>query len=171
MTTKPKTKRKAARKPRKKSAAQVKETRGRKTTFTREKADFILAHLKSGLSLRAICRMEEVIPTGASTVIDWKDQDIDGFLAQYTQAREIGFHMMAEEVLDIADDSTGDYYTDEDGIRRVDKEHLGRSRLKVDVRRWFVSKCLPKIYGDKLAHTGDDGGPIEVTWAQPKAEK
>ncbi len=44
-------------------------------------------------------------------------------------------------------------------IRLVDHEHIQRSRLRVDARKWLMSKMAPKKYGEKLQHTGDGGGP------------
>ena len=32
----------------------------------------------------------------------------------------------------------------------VDQEHIGRSRLRIDTRKWAASKLAPKKYGDKL---------------------
>jgi hypothetical protein len=37
----------------------------------------------------------------------------------------------------------------------------------VDTRKWLLSKALPKVYGDKIAHTGPDGGPLAITWLSP----
>jgi len=41
----------------------------------------------------------------------------------------------------------------------VNPEVIGRSRLRVDTRKWYLSKVLPKIYGDKLQteHSGTIG--------------
>lgn len=66
---------------------------------------------------------------------------------------------MADDLLDIVDDSSGDYVVRErDGerITVVDHEHIQRSRLRADTRKWLLSKALPKIYGDKidLKHSG-----------------
>ena len=44
----------------------------------------------------------------------------------------------------------------------ANNEHIQRSRLRVDARKWIAAKLLPKRYGDKLQHTGDGGGPIRV---------
>ena len=40
---------------------------------------------------------------------------------------------------------------------------MNRDRLRVDPRKWLLSKALPKIYGDKLTAelTGKDGAPLE----------
>lgn len=32
------------------------------------------------------------------------------------------------------------------------------NRLKFDAIRWYASKLAPKVYGDKMQHTGDGGG-------------
>ncbi len=45
---------------------------------------------------------------------------------------------------------------------QLNGEHVQRSRLRVDTRKWILSKLAPKRYGDKLQHTGDGGGPIRV---------
>ena len=62
----------------------------------------------------------------------------------------------------IADDSASDVITDENGNEIVDHEHISRSRLRVDARNWVASKLLPKVYGEKLQHTGEGGGPVRV---------
>jgi hypothetical protein len=53
----------------------------------------------------------------------------------------------------LRDDGTNDTYTDEDGNTRTDHDVIARSRLRVDTRKWLLSKALPKIYGDKVEAT------------------
>lgn len=45
-----------------------------------------------------------------------------------------------------------------------DHDHVSRSRLRVDTRKWMLSKMLPKIYGDKTTTelTSPNGGPIKT---------
>lgn len=100
-----------------------------------------------------------------STVRQWVVDDREGFAAQYAQARELGYQTMVDELLEIADDGTNDYTTRKQGdedIEVVNHDHIARSRLRVDTRKWLLSKALPKVYGDKLAIGGDAGNPIEV---------
>ncbi len=40
-------------------------------------------------------------------------------------------------------------------------EHVQRSRLRVDSRKWLLSKLKPERYGDKLQHSGPGGGPVQ----------
>ena len=63
---------------------------------------------------------------------------------------------MADETLEIADDSSHDTITDDEGNERFNSEFAARSRLRVDTRKWLLSKALPKVYGDKITteHTG-----------------
>ncbi len=51
---------------------------------------------------------------------------------------------------------------DKDGKKTLDHEHVQRSRLRVDTRKWAAGKLAPKRYGDKLQHTGEGGGPIRT---------
>lgn len=98
------------------------------------------------------------------TVLRWLREDKDGFCAQYARAKEEQADMMIEEMIDISDDGTNDLMTIEKGDMSYEienKEVTNRSKLRVDTRKWIASKLKPKKYGDKLEHTGKDGGPIE----------
>lgn len=136
--------------------------RGRPSKFTKELASRICERLAAGESLRAVCR-DEGMPA-AQTVLRWAAKE--PFSEQYARAREIGYAHMAEELLEIADDGTNDYVEREreNGTKHVvfDAEHVQRSKLRVDTRKWLLSKCLPKVYGDKIEHSGPGGAPIPV---------
>jgi len=140
--------------------------KGRPTTFTRELADKICGRLETGRTLRAVCRDEDM--PHEATVRSWAtnnagqtDEDkaagveaYAGFFTQYTRAREIGYHCMADELVDIADDGSNDFMIEETAAGRitvkVDHEHIKRSVARIDTRKWLLSKALPKIFGDKL---------------------
>ena len=60
---------------------------------------------------------------------------------------------MADEMLEIADDGSNDWMMGKDGSNQfyaANGEHIQCSRLRLDTRKWLLSKALPKIYGDKL---------------------
>ena len=88
--------------------------------------------------------------------------DAEGFAAQYARARSIGYERLADEILTISDDGLNDTYTDENGNVRTDQDVIARSRLRVDSRKWMLAKMLPKVYGDKVTHQGDDDKPIRM---------
>ncbi len=147
---------------------------GRPSEFTPEIADKICGLLAGGPSLLEICKNDETLPA-ESTVRSWALDNVQGFAAKYARARELGYLRMADEMLGIADDGLNDWMERrrENGETEsvVNHEHITRSRLRFDARRWLLSKCLPKIYGDKLEHTGPDGGPIAVTVARFTGEE
>lgn len=101
-----------------------------------------------------------------ASVRSWALDNKDGFAPQYSRARELGYLSMADEILDISDDGLNDWIERrrQDGSTELvpDHEHISRSKLRFDARRWLLSKCLPKIYGDRLEHVGPDGGPVQV---------
>ena len=135
--------------------------RGRPTIYTPELVTDICVRLAGGESLRAICR-DGSMPA-ESTVRGWVKDDREGFPAQYARARDIGLDAMADELLAIADDGSNDTYKTDDGKVIVDHDHIQRSRLRVDTRKWLLSKMAPKRYGDRqhLEMTGAGDGPIQ----------
>lgn len=132
---------------------------GRPSEYTQEMADYICEQLVEGRSLRSICR-EESTPCVA-TVFGWF-RAYPEFLKQYEKAKEEQADSLAEEMLDIADDGTNDWMEkhDKDGNNigwQVNGEHVQRSRLRLDARKWIASKLKPKKYGDKqeIEHKGN----------------
>jgi terminase small subunit-like protein len=110
---------------------------GRPTLYTPVIADLILDELCSGRSLTDVCG-DPAIPS-IRTVNLWAREDREGFRARYHDAREIGCYTLADQVLDIADDSRDDWTLrrSKDGTTEfaVDHGNIKRSRLRVDTRR------------------------------------
>lgn len=136
--------------------------------YTPEIAAEICELLAKGKSLRLVCALPLMPST--FTVHSWVVNDYQGFASQYARAREAGYKLMADEIMEISDDGTNDYPILENGsgdiviLNKPDTEHISRSKLRVDTRKWLLSKMLPKVYGDKVSTeiTGADGGPIQV---------
>lgn len=127
----------------------------------------ICEHLADGKSLREICRMDGM--PSESYVRKCAIQDPD-FGAQYARARDLGLDVIADEIIEISD-------TTEVGVERTTKpdgsvetkegDMLGHRRLRVDSRKWYLSKLAPKRYGDKI----DVGvtGSLSVSLSQEDA--
>ena len=120
---------------------------GRPSTFTEELSLTICERIADGQSLRSICRCLDM--PAQSTVFKWLSEN-SKFSEQYAHAREAQADTLADELIDISDDSSRDTYKDSDGIERVDHDHINRSRLRVDTRKWIASKLKPKKYGEKI---------------------
>lgn len=128
----------------------------RPTDYTSELAGVICGQIAEGRSLRAVCEADNM--PDKSTVFRWLAKD-QAFRDQYARAREAQADAMAEEILEIADDSSGDVTEDSQGNERANSEFVNRSRLRVDARKWLLSKMAPKKYGEKLAIGGAEGLP------------
>ncbi len=128
---------------------------GAHSTFTQEAADRICERLEAGESLRKAAKAEG---TTAATVLRWKDQ-FPEFSKQYARAREIGYNLLADELLEISDDGAGDYEDTERGPV-AKPEVVARARLRVDTRKWMLAKMLPKVYGEKLELGSDPDKPL-----------
>lgn len=139
---------------------------GRPSEFTQELADSICERIGDGESLRSICS-EEGMPSQVS-VFRWLASR-DEFSKQYALAREAQADALFDEMLDIADDGRNDWMAtrDDEGNEawRANGEHIQRSKLRLEARKWMASKLQPKKYGDKITneHSGPDGGPIQVS--------
>jgi hypothetical protein len=105
--------------------------------YTPELAHEICRRLTEGETLRVICQADEM--PAASTVRLWVLDNIEGFADQYARARLVGYHSLADELIEIADNPD------------IEAAAVNRDRLKVDTRKWLLGKALPKLYGDKLA--------------------
>ena len=144
---------------------------GRPTKYSRDLALKICQLTAEGNSLIKICS-EEGMP-GYSTVLAWKvseNPDFKEFQELYAKAKQDQADTLAEEILDIADDTSNDYKTivkDGREVEVVDHEHIQRSRLRVDTRKWIAAKLKPKSYGEKvdLEHSGN---LVNVTVAADK---
>lgn len=130
--------------------------------ISEEVANRICEQIAEGRSLRAILKEDPQMPA-SSTVFKALSQD-KAFAEQYARAREAQADALFDEILDIADESSNDSYTDENGVERTNQEVVARSRIRIDARKWMAGKLRPKVYGDKVATelTGPNGGPVQV---------
>lgn len=109
-----------------------------------EKICFMIANTSK--SLREICEAEGM--PNRTTIYDWLIKYKD-FADKYAHAKLLQADLIAEEILEIADDSKNDTEYTEFG-EKENKEWVNRSRLRVDTRKWLASKLFPKRYGDRL---------------------
>jgi hypothetical protein len=137
----------------------AKAKRGRPSLYTRELADIICSRMAGGETLNQICR-DPSIGVGAQTVRDWAIQDVDGFSVRYARAREQLMDFWEDEAIEIADDGRNDW-EEREGKRgetyiALNKEAIDRSKLRVDTRKWLLTKLRPTRFGDKidLKHDG-----------------
>jgi hypothetical protein len=139
--------------------------------ITEELLTQVIERVSSGEYLAVIARE---IGFARSSFYRHLDEDKTAW-DRYARARELQSECWADEINEIADDGRNDWMTIKRGGEEVEvenKEVVNRSRLRVDTRKWLMSKLHPKVYADKIAHTGPSGsGPVQIQWMpeQPKA--
>lgn len=124
-------------------------TRARRKKDTRALQQEILLLIMDGESVRAICDRDDM--PCKRTVMNWVASDPD-FRVGYAAAKALLAEKFAEEIIEISDDATNDWMERQrdDGStdRVIDHEHVQRSRLRVDSRKWLAARLSPKRYGD-----------------------
>lgn len=132
--------------------------------YSDEIAGRICAGLADARSLRSIC-LDEGMPS-QTTVFRWLgDERYAAFREQYARAREAQADALFDEMLDIADDGSNDWMQRkrEDGSTDevLNHEHVQRSKLRIEARKWMAGKLRPKVYGEKIEH--EHSGAIALT--------
>lgn len=115
---------------------------GRPSTYTEEMGNLICDKLTEGVSLRKLCMSEEF--PNASTVYVWLDR-FPSFAEKYARAREAATEDMLEAILEIADDP---------------KIEVQDKRVRIDTRKWAMSKLNMKKYGEKK--TTDSNVTVQI---------
>lgn len=126
--------------------------------FDQTIADAIVADIaETTIGLAKLCKKHHI---STITLYAWLNDNKD-FAKQYARGKEIQNDLIAEEIKDIADDTSNDTIETEKG-EIPNNEWINRSRLRVDSRKWLLSKLQPKKYGDKLDvnHGGQADNPI-----------
>jgi len=141
---------------------------GRPSKYTDKLADKICQMIAQGQSVRSICAKKDMI--SMQTFFRWLREN-DKFREQYARACEERSYMHAEDIIEIADNATNDYMEKLEGDGYIfNSENVQRSRLRIDTRKWLMSKLNPKVYGDKLDMT-TNGNDIGVTLSASQAEQ
>lgn len=112
----------------------------------------ICDRVADGEHIKHICK-EPDMPSFV-TFWNWCQRDPE-LQALYDRAMQAKLEGMSEELLTIGDDSTNDYVTrlnfkGAQEERVVDAEHINRSRLRIETRKWLLEKRFSRIYGDKM---------------------
>lgn len=123
-----------------------KKKAGRPTDYNADIAALICERVAtSTLGLNKLCAMYDDMPD-KSTVNLWRYKHPE-FSILYAQAKMVQADLLAEECIEISDDSSRDTIIDSEGYEKANTEYIARSRLRIDTRKWLAAKLLPKQYG------------------------
>lgn len=110
----------------------------------------ILQEIEEGASLRSILRRDEM--PSRKTFFEWIDND-EKKVNQYARAIDLRAEMKFESIE--ADYMETPQRDSETG--KIDTGWVQLQRLKIDAKKWELSKLKPKKYGDKIQteHSGE----------------
>lgn len=124
---------------------------GRPHGYTEEKALEICELVADGQSINKISKMPGM-PT-RSTILKWF-RDVPEFSTMYARAKEIGFEVLADEIIDLADAEDN-----------ADKDQCRRHQLMIDTRKWLLAKLQPRKYGERVTQEivgNKEEAPVQV---------
>ena len=125
-----------------------------------DRFSFIIGEIEKGKALRTILKLDNT--PSSRTFFKWLDEDTYK-VKRYARATELRSDCMFEDIINIADENHQDVTTNAEGIVRIDSDVIARARLRVDARKWYLSKLNPKKYGDKIETTIEGGEkPVNV---------
>ena len=137
---------------------------GRPSDYTQDLADIVCERLALGESMRSISRDTKM--PAMTTLFRWL-REKEEFQQQYAIAKQESAEAHSEDCLDISDNIDGNpvivdgvpLVVNGEIVRVIDNTSIQHARLKVDTRKWLMSKMKPKKYGDRITteHTGSIG--------------
>ena len=131
---------------------------------------YICREITKGRTITSICKDKDVpsIPTVFSWLNKLHPNFKEDFFKSYVMAKEIQAEVLADEIKDIADDGSNDTYETVNPKTgkmetRVDIDHIKRSALRVESRKWLAAHLLPRKYSDRVQLTGAEGKDLIPT--------
>lgn len=113
----------------------------------------IIERVMSGETVTSITR-DPHMPTHA-LICAWANgtriPPTPDFPERYREARAIGYEVMADQLIDIADDKSQDWVIDEHGNKRFNSDHVLRASLKIKARQWILEKRVPS-FNPRMVH-------------------
>lgn len=113
-----------------------------------------------GRPLRRILK-DEGMPTN-ETFYTWLEKDPEKS-KRYARSAAIRADILFDEILEIADDKSGDIESTEFGDR-FNSEFAQRSRIRIDARKWVIAKMNPKKYGTNIELDEGDSKVVQITF-------
>ncbi len=123
--------------------------------YTEEQIKPIFEKIIQDIEINCMSTRKAVKNAGISSETFYKWIQEENRAKRYAHACIERCEGLADEIIDIADDKTADKIII-DGTEITNHEAINRSRLKIDSRKWLLSKLYAKKYGDKLDITSDN---------------
>ena len=138
------------------------------TAMAHKACDYLFLEIATGRSLYEICTTEKDKVPNRSVLYEWllngqealanaeEGEDVSNnpfvvFYKRFTAAKELSTEAILDETISIADDGVNDYVEkvgkNGDTYVAFDKEHVQRSKLRVETRQRLAEMIRPHRYG------------------------
>lgn len=135
---------------------------GRPTIYNDELADLICERIAThSEGIVRLCHMYDDMPSH-DTINKWRWRYKE-FSDRYSLAKAKQAELLAEQIIDIADDVSNDMYVNDQGNMMPNGTAVSRAKLKIAARQWHAAKLAPQIYGDNNKSDDDKNkSPLEL---------
>ena len=127
--------------------------------YTEQDMMAVIARIANGETLLRICAE----PTSPSREVfrHWM-KEVPALQQFYEDAKIYRTEHLADEIIDIADDTTFDTKENKEGVESANSEWITRSALRVKTRQWLLERTNSKMYGNKTSTevSGPEGTPL-----------
>ena len=124
--------------------------------WTPELESGVLEGIQSGLTLRQVAEKHNI----SDSLILKKAREDEEFCKQYARVIELRTDRDFESLDDDLEEQPQTVSTKFGEM--IDPAWVQLKRLKIDTKKWALSKRCPKKYGDKITHAGDSDQPLEM---------
>lgn len=121
--------------------------------YTQELGEDLCGHLANGGKVNEWCRAHNL---DAAMIWRWEQRHPE-FRQALARAREAQAFYWANEIVELADDSTDDWMEVNRGtvdkprmVTLFNRDHYERVRTKIQTRQWLMAKYSPKLFGEKI---------------------
>lgn len=119
--------------------------------------NIICDRIIEGESVKTILKDKDM--PSSKTFWKWLNEDEEK-VNQYARAKELMAESMFEDIILIADGTDDDVLVDEDGVQQTNHNIIQRDRLRIDARKWNLSRMFPKKFGERMQHANDPENPL-----------
>jgi hypothetical protein len=131
--------------------------------YSKEQRNVIMNYIFSQIALNRYPRSivkDPQCPISRATMYEWLDRYTDDYAYPYVRACKEREEYLIEELGDIADDNTNDFRTLSNGVEIVDNDHIQRTKLRYDHRKFLLEISDPYKYGKRTTIAGDANAPL-----------
>lgn len=137
-----------------------------------EELDACIEWISGGGTIAQFCREPGRMSKSTFYRLIAMDKD---FGDRYARARDPQLRAWEDDLIDTAYDIGSDLITrvDRKGntYQTLDKEHVTRSALIIETKKWLMARANSTRYGNKVAHVGSaEDDPIKLEHSSPRAE-